>query len=107
MQGGNGKRAVGPENVQSGEQHEDARVRQSPSMEALIAAAGFPPVARRNILMVYARFGASSEFTWQDVTVATGLAERAAHKLIQRMKTAELIEIAGGRGRYRFVPING
>ena len=107
VQGGNGKRAVGPENVQPGEQPEDARFRQSPSMEAMIAAAGFPPVTRRNILMVYARFGASSEFTWQDVSVATGLAERAAHKLIQRMRTAELIEIAGGRGRYRFVPING
>ena len=107
VQCGNGKRAVEPENEQFGERPEDAHFRQTPSMEAVIAAAGFPPVTRRNILMVYARFGASSEFTWQDVSVATGLAERAAHKLIQRMKAAEVIEAVDGRGRYKFAPIGG
>ena len=106
VQGDNGKRAVEPENVQFGERPEDSRFRQAPSMEAKIAASGFPPVTRRNILMVYARFGAFSEFTWQDVSTATGLAERGAHKLVQRMKAAGVIEAAGGRGRYRFAPIS-
>ena len=107
VQESSGKRAVALTNVQSGEPAESPHFRQAPSMEAVIAGAGFPPVTRRNVLMVYARFGTSAEFAWQDVSMATGLAERAAHKLIQRMKAAKVIEPAGSRGRYRFAPIGG
>lgn len=107
VQEGFGKRAVTQKNVQFEKKVGEPSFRQAPSMEAVIAGAGFPPVTRRNVLMVYTRFGASPEFTWQDVSTATGLAERAAHKLVQRMKAAGVIEAAGGRGRYRFVPLIG
>ena len=63
---------------------------------------GFSAPTRENILKLLQHFGFDIAFARADVMQVTGITATPATELMRKMKKANLIESAKGRGKYKF-----
>ena len=72
------------------------------AIESLLAGLGFSAPTRENILKLFQHFGFDIAFARADVMQVTGITATPATELMRKMKEANLIESAKGRGKYQF-----
>ena len=73
------------------------------AFESLLADLGTSTPTKENILKLFQHFGFDTIFARADVMRVAGITATPATELMRKMKAANLIESAKGRGKYMFV----
>ena len=73
------------------------------AFESLLAGLGTSAPTKENILKLFQHFGFDTVFARTDVMRVAGITATPATELMRKMKAANLIESAKGRGKYMFV----